>query len=79
MSWGKPAKGAKQKGKGKGKGSGIPKELEGMDLMKDGKRICFAYNLEGCGYGKDCKRGLHVCMRTGCGKEHSQRDHDKMK
>ena len=76
MSWGRPAKGSK---KGKGKGSGVPKELEGLEFMKDGKRICFAYNLDGCSYGKDCRKGVQVCMKPGCGKEHSQRDHEKMK
>ena len=88
QTWGRPDKswGKQQQQKGKGgkkgqssKGTGVPKELQGLDMAKDGQKICFAYNLEGCQWGKECKRGLHICMKPGCGQEHSQRDHDKMK
>ena len=65
--------------KGKGKGNGkpfisMPKELLDFNPMaKSGKRICFAYNLDGCSArGAECKKGVHVCMRCGSS-EHGQR------
>jgi hypothetical protein len=41
-----------------------------------GKRVCFAYNLQGCnlpvGPTGECIKGLHVCAREGCGGNHPQ-------
>ena len=65
--------------KGKGKGNGkpfisMPKELlEFNPMARSGKRICFAYNLDGCSArGAECKKGVHVCIRCGSS-EHGQR------
>jgi hypothetical protein len=74
-----------QKGKGKGgngsskaKGSGgngasvkMPRELVGMNhSTKDGRQICYAYNMaSGCKV-PNCTRGQHVCARPGCGGSH---------
>ena len=77
--------GGKQKG-GKGNRSGkkansirMPPELMGMEPVgSDGQPRCFGFNSDGCKGakpGQRCNRGLHVCMRPGCGKAHSQRDH----
>jgi hypothetical protein len=76
------------KGKGSGsKGSGksapyairMPQELIGMDAKtSDDSPICFDFNLGGCklaSAGASCKKGKHVCCRTGCHKPHSQRSH----
>ena len=66
----KPSSGGKGKGKGKaGKSKGkMPAELVGLHQnMKNGKRLCYNYNLEkGCPFaeaGKECQRGAHFCMR----------------
>lgn len=44
----------------------MPKALWGLEPMKEGERICFGFNMDGCSHqasnGK-CDRGLHVCMR----------------
>ena len=71
---------------GKGKGGGrtrrtptLPAELVGMEPTgQDGAPRCCAFNMDGCNKakpGKKCPKGLHVCMRPGCGRAHSQRDH----
>ena len=66
----KPTGGGKGKGKGKsGKNKGkMPADLVGLHQnMKNGKRLCYNFNLEkGCGFaevGKECQRGAHYCMR----------------
>ena len=65
------------KGKGRGKGNfsgglggGMPKGLEGGSKQtREGKRICFGYNLGTC-RTNNCEKGLHICC--GCfAKEHS--------
>ena len=41
----------------------MPRELHGLSPMKDGERICFAFNCSnGCNH-TNCHKGLHVCMR----------------
>jgi hypothetical protein len=63
--------GGKQQKKGTNKGGIVPAELKGCNPTLDGKRLCFAYNLGGCDQSKDsCAKGLHKCMRPGCGKNH---------
>jgi hypothetical protein len=68
------------KGKGKGRGVRMPVNLIGKHSMtSDGKRICFAFNLPGgcsaAAPGKECPKGLHVCMEPGCYKPHSVLQH----
>ena len=69
--------GAGSSGKGKKKGIGknkIPAELVNLPMANSSEKLCFAYNLEGCGNadGK-CQRGAHKCYK--CGKSgHSQRE-----
>ena len=57
----------------------LPQELLGMEAVgADGLSRCFAFNMDGCKQAKPggrCSRGTHQCMRPGCGKAHSQRDH----
>jgi hypothetical protein len=57
----------------------MPPELIGMDACtSDVSSICFDFNLAGCklaAAGASCKKGKHVCCRTGCHKPHSQRAH----
>ena len=83
-------KGKVPKGKGKGlKGKGkrpakdsqiLPKDLKeakgDMVGLYNGKRICFAYNLQGCDLpvnaAGECSKGLHVCSRKDCGGNHPQ-------
>ena len=71
-------KSSNQGGKSKGKGK-MPAELRGMEAYgPDGDSRCFSFNLVGCcaaRAGQPCPKGWHVCMRQGCGKAHSQRDH----
>jgi hypothetical protein len=81
----------KDNNKGKGKGSkaqhssrgrkfpGPGQDLFAIDNMvsvHNGRRICFAYNLQGCDSsvkgGNECDKGLHVCSRKGCGGNHPQ-------
>lgn len=79
-SKGKSEKGKRPKGKGKSeKGEYMPQELSskgGMTGQYNGKRICFAYNLQGCDLevnsSGECSRGLHVCSRKDCGGNHPQ-------
>ena len=71
------------KGKGKWKNDNsapmaqkLPLKLVGMQVNKNGKRICFPYHLEGCpdysvcGDGKQCRRGWHICCVPGCDGAH---------
>ena len=57
-----------KKGKGGGKGKpyvSLPKELVGLNpTSRSGKRVCFAFNLEGC-KTPNCSKGEHICMRCG--------------
>ena len=73
------AKSGKGKGKRKGNFVKLPTELLGMEPSgPDGSGRCFGFNLGSCNAvkpGERCPRGWHVCMRPGCGKAHSQRDH----
>jgi hypothetical protein len=66
----KPKGGGKDKGKDKGKGvPSIPDGCSGRDPKN--RPICFGFNTGGCKYakpGQRCKRGFHVCWKTGCGK-----------
>ena len=67
-------KGKPQKKKGSVK---MPYALIGMESSYKGKNICFAYNLPGGCTRKvndmgSCEMGVHVCMRKGCGGNHSQ-------
>ena len=47
-----------------------------MCTVYKGKRICFAYNLQGCnlpvGPTNECIKGAHICAREGCGGNHPQ-------
>ena len=43
----------------------LPKELQGLSPTLGGKRVCFAFNLDGCHGGNNCEKGLHACMRCG--------------
>ena len=74
----------RNKGKGKGKGRGsrgpnVPQGLIGKALQTGaGKRICWAFNLNGCsqaGPGKECPKGLHVCAEPNCEKPHPLSQH----
>ena len=64
------------KGRGKGKARDpMPQALRGMDSRtKDGKAICFSYNLGRCQQGDKCSRE-HVCCVPGCGEKHPQTEH----
>jgi hypothetical protein len=69
----KQGKGGKAKGDGKGQKGGknkkrgpgeMPGGLEGSSVTKDGKRICYGYNLGTCSEkGAGCPRGRHVCTK----------------
>lgn len=69
-----------QKGKGKGKQKKrdpMPNELRGMlSRTKEGKEICFSYNLGRCKLGDKCSR-VHMCCVPGCGKHHPQFEHEQ--
>jgi hypothetical protein len=68
----KGGKGGKAGGKGK-KGSDNKKGLPLVGNTPDGRRICFAYNSQGC---KDSKCSyVHVCRVKGCQKEHPMAQH----
>ena len=70
--------------KGKGKGGGgnksgtpMPAALIGMNPVINGERACFDYNLSSCkkAINGKCPKGVHKCMRPGCGKAHPQFEH----
>ena len=72
----------KPKGTCKGTQVRLPREL--LDLgdcqakTAAGDSICFAFNLGGCpnGAAGKCSKGLHVCMKRGCGSaDHGRRAH----
>jgi len=80
-------KGKGDKGDGKGKKGkvrfvprNLPAELQGMNsTTRSGQPICWNYNMK-CGCtaaqpGKKCPRGIHMCMKPGCGKNHSLQEH----
>eukprot|EP00973_Karenia_brevis_P024580 3390303-Karenia_brevis.AAC.1 len=54
----------------------MPRELIGLEHTINGEQPCYAFNLEGCKQGSNgrCARGVHKCMRKGCGGPHSQRE-----
>ena len=56
--------GAKAKGKGKGKL---------LSKTPDGRRICYAYNNQGCTKGEECEFA-HICQRQSCLGPHSKQD-----
>jgi hypothetical protein len=72
--WQPSGKGKKGKGKGKNsKGSKgfqqstqqsirLPEGLQGSSITKNGRRICFGFNLGTCS-SKDCQKGVHVCCK----------------
>ena len=42
------------------------------------KRLCFAYNMEGCSAaadGQECPKGRHICCEPGCGAAHTLHNH----
>ncbi len=49
----------------------LPEALKGCASSKsEGKRICFAYNIDGCDKaqaGERCEKGYHLCATKGCG------------
>ena len=58
----------------------LPAELIGQEdklvTTHKGRNICYAFNLNGCNRkvtNGGCDRGVHVCMRKGCGGDHSQK------
>ena len=70
------------KGRGKGKsrkGPRVPQGLIDKSLeTKDGRRLCWAYNLGGCNEaapGEACRRGLHLCAEPGCQRPHPLSQH----
>ena len=66
---------AKGKGKSKTKRDPMPQGLRGMwSRTKDGKPICFSYNLGKCTAGDKCPRE-HICCVPNCGKAHPQTEH----
>ena len=59
----------------KSQGSGkLPEALKGCaSATKDGKRICFGYNIDGCDKaqaGERCEKGYHLCAGKDCGGKH---------
>jgi hypothetical protein len=81
------SKAPKPKAKSAGKGSQVKLPRELLDLgdctakTATGDAICFAFNLGGCdnvGSAGRCNKGLHVCMKRGCGSsDHGRRKHAK--
>ena len=52
----------------------VPKELWGLDPMKNKERICYGFQMGSCKQSGDkCDKGLHICMK--CWKK----DHGAMK
>ena len=71
---GPPNKAAKGAGKD-AKGGRPPKELTGLLTEWKGKRICYAYNIDGCKFVVEhgaCSKGMHVCARCGSS-DHNQK------
>eukprot|EP00438_Fugacium_kawagutii_P013098 Skav213399 [mRNA] locus=scaffold797:570558:571853:- [translate_table: standard] len=74
-SWKSPKQDQWKKG-GQAKGGGgttgkLPLALKGCaSSTPDGKRICFAYNIDGCPDGDNCSKGAHVCCTKGCFDKH---------
>ena len=75
------AKAGNSKGKAAGKdkkgNARMPQELIGMESSHNGRRICYGYNMvRGCSESvnsaNECRFGLHVCCRRGCGGNHTQ-------
>ena len=51
----------------------LPLALQGCVSAVNGKRICFAYNIDGCDKaeaGAECPKGWHLCATKGCGEKH---------
>eukprot|EP00434_Breviolum_minutum_P034375 symbB.v1.2.030424.t1/scaffold3428.1/size56978/3 len=52
----------------------LPKALKGCcSSSSDGKRLCFAYNINGCDKaqpGERCDKGYHLCATKNCGGKH---------
>ena len=50
----------------------MPKQLMGgIPCDESGRPFCFAFNLGSCQNGDDCKKGMHLCCKKGCGKKHA--------
>ena len=72
------------KGKGKG-GPKLPQALQGIGAVardEEEEPICFGYNIRGQGCanakaGERCNRGMHVCCKKGCFKNHPVFEHPK--
>ena len=69
-------KAAKDKDRWTSSSGPMPAELMGMERSYKGKPICFSYNCaSGCNNSVDsmgsCKKGKHLCARSGCGGNHS--------
>ena len=42
----------------------MPKELWGLQPMKNKERICYGYQMNSCKHtGDKCDKGLHICMK----------------
>lgn len=56
----------------------MPQQLRGgTPVDRDGKAICYGYNLGTC-HDRACKRGRHVCCKDGCfSSSHTFLTHDK--
>lgn len=75
----------KGRGKGKSKQKGrsmirLPPQLIGLcPTTPEGEPNCYDFNINGCKLaapGERCPKGWHRCMHWGCGKPHSQKDHN---
>ena len=50
----------------------MPKQLMGgTPCDESGRPFCLAFNLGNCQNGEDCKKGMHLCCKKGCGKKHA--------
>lgn len=65
QNWKKSAPARSGGGTGK-----LPMALKGCaSATADGRRLCFAYNIDGCdqcGAGEECSKGWHLCATKGC-------------
>ena len=54
----------------------LPEALKGCSSSSSGgKRLCFAYNINGCDKaqpGERCDKGYHLCATKNCGGKHPQ-------
>ncbi|CAE7488500.1 unnamed protein product [Symbiodinium sp. CCMP2592] len=55
---------------------------EATNETNEGKRLCWAYNIDGCpnaADGEECPRGWHLCCEPNCFKAHPLPKHRKVK